>query len=392
MLPHLPYSYWPRIYLQSAVVAFVLTVVLMPLAIRWLRRAGVVDGVDEAKLHTRPTPRGGGIVIFIGFAVAVLLPNYRDNPMKGVVLGAFVCLLVGAVDDIRGGVPATIKLATLVLVTWVMSWYGVCLKLFPWYPLNLAVTILWIVGATSAFNGLDNMDGLAGGIAVLVSMVFFTIALQAYLAAGTENSLSWFGLLSAGLIGSGLGFLVYNMRPARVFMGDSGSFFLGFILSALGVMGEWAENPIIACTIPVLILGVPIFDFAYVILARIARGDTSTLRSIVEHCALDHLSHRLCWIGFSQRKAVFFIYLLVASLGVTGVLLRNSQHPIDSLLALAQGLSVIAIVVILMRTASRRHLALIQEEAEKLAELASHGGDRSRQLEIPGTERRRRAE
>ena len=349
--------YWPRTYITTAAMAFLLSVILTPVAMIVLRRTGMLDHNHGTKLHTRPVPRGGGIVIFIAFAAAVLLPNYRDNPMKGVLLGAAICLLVGAVDDFRGGIPASLKFLTLVVVTVVMSRFGVNLKLFQFYPLDLLLTILWIVGVTSAFNALDNMDGLASGLAVIVASMFLLIAMQSFLEQGTETSLSWFGLLSAGLIGANLGFLVYNFNPARIFMGDSGSFFLGFTLAALGVMGEWSESRIVSCTIPVLILGVPIFDFAYIIIARILRGDTRTLRQVIEHCALDHISHRLVWIGFTQRKAVFFIYLISLALGATGVLLRNSSTTTDMVLGIFQGLAIAVIIMILMATAKRHYVA-----------------------------------
>ena len=145
-------------------------------------------------------------------------------------------------------------------------------------------------------------------------------------------------------------------------MGDSGSFFLGFTLAALGVMGEWTESPIVSCTIPVLILGVPIFDFAYILVARILRGETRTLREVIEHCAPDHLSHRLVWIGFSQRRAVMMIYLISICLGITGVLLRNSRLAFDSVLALAQGLAIVVVVMTLMAMAAHRHIVHVQEE------------------------------
>ncbi|MBM3289266.1 MAG: undecaprenyl/decaprenyl-phosphate alpha-N-acetylglucosaminyl 1-phosphate transferase, partial [Candidatus Hydrogenedentes bacterium] len=200
MLDQLPY--WPRTYILSGCVAFIVSALVMPVAIAVLRRYGVIDHVSENKIHDRPVPRAGGIVIFLAFAIGVLMPNYRDNPMKGVMLGAGVCLLVGAIDDWRGGVPAVLKFLTLVGVTFIMSWYGVLLRMFNVYWLDLALTILWVVGVTSAFNGLDNMDGLGGGVATIVSTMYLTIALQAFYAAGTESSLSWFGLLAAGLIGA----------------------------------------------------------------------------------------------------------------------------------------------------------------------------------------------
>jgi UDP-GlcNAc:undecaprenyl-phosphate GlcNAc-1-phosphate transferase len=346
--------------------AFVISALGMPVAIYLLRKCRILDHVSNNKIHERPVPRGGGIVIFLAFAIAVLLPNYRDNPMKGVLLGSAICLIVGAADDMRGGIPASLKFLTLLAVTVIMSRFGVLLNIFNIYPLDLALTLLWVVGVTSAFNGIDSMDGLAAGIATIVSGMYVIIAVQAFFAAGTETSLSWFGLLASGLIGANLGFLVYNFKPAWVFMGDSGSFFLGYTLAALGVMGEWGRSPIISLSIPILILGVPIFDFAYIIFARVLRGETRTIRDVIEHCAPDHLSHRLVWIGFSQRKAVTFIYLIAVSMGVSGILLRNSASLFDTALALFQGIAIVLIVIILMATAARRHRALIDEEVAKL--------------------------
>ncbi len=355
---------WPILYLYTGAMAFVLSAFLMPVCIRLLRKYEVIDHLSEDKIHKTPTPRGGGIVIFIAFAAAVILPNYRDNPMKGVLIGSFICLMVGAIDDLRGGVPAVIKLGALTAATLIMSFFGVQLNLFGIYPLDLFITWLWIVGITSAFNGIDNMDGLASGVAVIVSAMYLTIAIDSYYIAGTETSLSWFGLLASGLIGANLGFLLYNFKPAKIFMGDSGSFFLGFILAALGVMGEWADDRVVACTIPLLILGVPIFDFGYILLSRIKSGQTRTVRDVIEHCAPDHLSHRLVWLGFTHRQAVLFIYIMAFALGLSGLLLRNSERGLDSLLGLAQGASVLLLIAVLMITAQRRHANITPIDAK----------------------------
>ncbi len=364
MLFRLP-DYWPRTYILVGCTAFMLAALGMPVAIYLLRKLGVMDAVADNKIHTQPVPRGGGIVIFLAFAIAVLLPGYRSHGMNGILVGAFICLLVGALDDWVGGIPGFYKLITLLIVTLILSWFGVRINVFKNVVLDVGLTMFWIVGVTSAFNGSDNMDGLASGIAVIVSLMFFAIAVQAYLHTSTETSLSWFGMLAIGLIGANLGFLIYNFNPALIFMGDSGSFFLGFTLAALGVMGEWTENRIISCIIPVLILGVPIFDFAYILIARVLRGETRTFREIIDHCATDHLSHRLVWFGFSQRKAVLLIYLISMSLGVSGILLRNSSSYIDGGLALFQGLSIVAIVVILMAAAARHHGALMKRHIEE---------------------------
>lgn len=363
-------DYWPRTYFTVGCTAFFITALAMPLGIRVFRLLGMMDPVSANKIHTKPVPRGGGIIIFLAFAVAVLLPGYRSDGMNGILLGALICLVVGALDDYIGGIPGFYKLITLVAATLILSQFDVRINLFQNTYLDVAVTILWIVGVTSAFNGTDNMDGLASGLAVIVAGMFFAIAVQTYLEAGRETSLSWFGMLAMGLIGANLGFLIFNSNPARVFMGDSGSFFLGFTLAALGVMGEWTENRIIACTIPVLILGVPLFDFAYIIIARIIKGETRTFRSVIDHCAPDHLSHRLVWFGFTQRQAVFFIYLISITLGISGILLRNTTSVLDSQLALFQGLAIVAIIIILMALAARRHAATLEAHEAAYKDLA----------------------
>jgi len=348
-------QYWPRTYLTVGLTAFLVSAAAMPLAIFVLKRLHVMDGVTARKLHERPVPRGGGIVMFAAFAIAVLLPGYRSSGFNGLILGAFLCTTVGALDDITGGrIPGTWKLATLVAATLVLGSFGVRLNLFQSALLDTGFTILWIVGVTSAINGIDNMDGLASGIAVIVCAVYVFIAMQVWSVARTETSLSWFGMLAAGLIGANLGFLIYNFKPARIFMGDSGSFFLGFTLAALGVMGEWSENRVVSCTVPVLVLGVPLFDFAYIITARIVRGETRSLSSIINHCALDHLSHRLVWMGFSQRQAVLFIYLLCVVLGFSGILGRNSANYLGSAIGITQGLAILVVVAVLMAVANRR--------------------------------------
>jgi UDP-GlcNAc:undecaprenyl-phosphate GlcNAc-1-phosphate transferase len=352
MIPYL--HYWLRAYIAVGLTAFIAAVILVPITIVILKRLGSVDHVSPAKIHDRPVVRGGGIAIFAAFAIAVLWPDYRSTPFNGVMIGAFICLVLGALDDLRGGIPAVVKLGTLFAATLVLSNFGVRLNLFQWPPLDIALTMIWIAGVISAFNGIDNMDGQASGVAVIISAMFFIIALQGFFLAGGETSLSWFGMMAAALVGANLGFLIYNWSPAKIFMGDSGSFFLGFMIGALSVMGEWAESKIIAITIPILILGVPLFDFAYIIIARILRGETRTLRQVIEHCGTDHLSHRLVWIGLSRKQAVLFIYLMCLALGASGILLRNSTGLFDSLVGLLQGAAFLASIVILMAAAERR--------------------------------------
>ena len=131
-------------------------------------------------------------------------------------------------------------------------------------------------------------------------------------------------------------------------------------------MGEWNESPVVASTIPILILGVPLFDFAYIIVTRILHGETKTLLQVIEHCAPDHLSHRLVWIGFSQRNAVLLIYLIAAALGITGLLLHDSRSAFGSAFGLIQGLAFVVVILILMGTAERRSREVIRTRIELL--------------------------
>ena len=140
-----PLPAWPTLYIYTGLIAFVLSAFLMPFGIRILRKMNIMDQVSVEKIHTAPVPRGGGIIIFIAFAIAVLIPDYRDNPMKGVLMGAFLCLVVGAIDDIRGGVPAVIKVGVLVVGTIIMSSFGVQLHLFNNYPLDLVFVLVGCV-------------------------------------------------------------------------------------------------------------------------------------------------------------------------------------------------------------------------------------------------------
>jgi UDP-GlcNAc:undecaprenyl-phosphate GlcNAc-1-phosphate transferase len=179
--------------------------------------------------------------------------------------------------------------------------YGVVVHVFPNYLINVMCTIIGLVGITNALNFLDNMDGLAAGLACICS---FGIAAIAY-----RTGQRWLVFLSVSLLGSILGFLRYNFKPAKIFMGDSGSTFLGFTIAAMIIMATWSEYRIVAITIPVLILGIMIFDTTLITILRILEGKVRTFRQWLEHADTDHLSHRLADMGLSHRETVMFIYI-----------------------------------------------------------------------------------
>ncbi len=309
------------------------------------RRLGILDHPGGRKTHARPVPRIGGAAMYVAYCVAVIYSCSHGGPQRGVLLGGLLPLAIGLVDDIRR-VPALIKLAALVAASLVLVHSGVVLTMTGWYVGDVLLTVVWIVSVTSAFNALDNMDGLAAGVAMLAACTYFVISLRTF-----EHA--W-GVMALALAGATLGFLRFNFKPASIFMGDSGSFFLGFTLAAMAVMGEWSTSRLKAMAIPVLILGVPLADLAYVIVVRQRRQITQTLKEIVTFCGRDHFSHRLVDLGLGERGAVLFVYLVCACVGLAAVAVRFARA-LDAVLLLAQFLMMMTVIAILMRLA-RRHL------------------------------------
>ncbi len=335
---------WLGRYSIILLISFCLAFLLTPL-IRFISlKIGAVDEPNERKLHTKPTPRLGGIGIYIAYSLALLYAVKLSNQQIGVLIGGFIVLLIGFIDDLKG-LPATAKLLALILVALVLSSYGVSLDLFKNHYINLILTILWIVGVISAINAIDNMDGLASGLSFIASTSYLAVALQ------TEQ---WeWGALAAALTGATLGFLKFNFAPASIFMGDSGSFFLGFTLASLGIMGGWSTNPVKASIIPILILGVPIFDLIYTVIVRHREGITKNIRDIITFSGKDHISHRLAALGLSHKNAVLFIYMVSICVSVGAIVLRNASK-LDAILLLGQFILIFIIVAILMNLVKKK--------------------------------------
>jgi UDP-GlcNAc:undecaprenyl-phosphate GlcNAc-1-phosphate transferase len=287
-------------------------------------RVGLVDKPGDAKFHSEDTPLGGGIAMFLSLLTLFLFPEMRTSQVYVIAIAAFSLTVLGLIDDYKP-LPGAYKFVLLVIITLVCSRFELVAKTTRIPPVDLMITVLWMVGISSAFNAIDNIDGLATGIAVIASFFFYVVAWQ-------TNQVV-LGGVSIALAGSCLGFLVFNFPPAKIFMGDSGSFFLGFILAALGVMGKWHSNAVIASTIPILILGLPMFDLFFTVLWRHLHGVTRTLKALLNHCDTDHVSHRLVGLGLGKRQAVILLYLVSASFGVSASTLRNAV-PIEALLML----------------------------------------------------------
>jgi UDP-GlcNAc:undecaprenyl-phosphate GlcNAc-1-phosphate transferase len=190
---------------------------------------------------------------------------------------------------------------------------GIYIGTFPWEALNIAVTLLWVVVVTNSMNLMDNMDGLSGGIGAVAAIFFLLLAAM--------NDQYLVGALSAALVGACLGFLVYNFNPASIFMGDAGALFLGFILAAVAIKLRFPEGlQIVTWMVPVLILGLPLFDTALVIVSRLRRGYNPLTTP-----GKDHTSHRLVALGYTRREAVLICYLICAGLGVIALFVTEAS-------------------------------------------------------------------
>jgi UDP-GlcNAc:undecaprenyl-phosphate GlcNAc-1-phosphate transferase len=332
---------WLYLVVLAFAIALFATPLVRALALRW----GVLDIPSARKVHDAATPLLGGAAVYCAFATTVLTGFDFSRPLKGVAVGGTLIVAIGILDDLFDLRPS-LKLMGHIGAALVAVAYGVVLNVTPyWVPgfawLNVGLTILWFVTVTNAIQFLDGMDGLASGLGVIAGIFFSIAALQ------TEQRYLMYP--SAALVGACLGFLPYNFRPGRaqIFLGDSGATFIGFTLAGLAVMGEWAEgDPIIALLTPSLVLGVPLFDLAFVGVARIVTGKVHSLPEWLAYTGRDHIHHRFEQLGLTKRQSVLLIFFLASTLGLSAILLRDAT-PREATLILVQAACILAIVAVL---------------------------------------------
>ena len=302
------------IYLIVFAGALVLTIGATPVA-RWLApRVGVMDRPEARKVHRRPVPRLGGVAIYLAVIIAALvLGEYRNfNQFGTILIGATGISFMGLIDD-RWGLRPVVKLIGQILAALLLYATGIYVGTFNNPTLNLVTTVLWVGYITNAINLLDNMDGLAGGVTAIASAFF---ALMCFFSGQYLV-----GALSVAVLGACMGFLFYNLNPANVFMGDSGALFLGFILSALGIKLRFPDNvTFVTWMVPVLVMGLPVFDTALVIVSRLRRG-----LNPLSTPGQDHVSHRLVTAGLTQREAVLTLYVVSFILGMTATFVTQAS-------------------------------------------------------------------
>lgn len=294
---------------SALIVAIGATPVMRQVALRF----GVTDQPNARKIHTNPVPLLGGAAIYVAFILALYLLGDRRyvNEVVGIFVGATLVSLMGVVDD-RWGLGSYVKLGGQILAAGILIYSGVQVRLFGHW-LDILITVVWVVGITNAMNLLDNMDGLSGGIAAIAA-IFFTL-----LAALSDQYLV--GALAAALTGACIGFLIYNWNPAHIFMGDTGSLFLGFLLAAVAIKLRFPSNSnTVTWMIPVMVLGVPILDTTLVFISRLRRG-----KNPLTTPGKDHLSHRLAYLTGSRREAVLICYLIGCGFGLAGIFLTDAN-------------------------------------------------------------------
>ncbi|MEW6356647.1 MAG: MraY family glycosyltransferase [Planctomycetota bacterium] len=346
-------------------IAFLLTLILTPIVRRLAPRLGLVDRPNARKMHIQPMPLGGGIAIFIGVVAPILigllvtfllaagiplpavpdivreqLPLLRAAAPKVVVLliGGAIIFTLGLLDDRKGlGVPMRFGVESAVALLLVLC--GMDITLFIENPIICAIiTIGWIVGITNAFNFLDNMDGLSAGTALILSCIFFVVAVQ--------TGQFFVAALLLAIIGATAAFLVFNFPPAKIFMGDTGALFIGYMLAVAAVVFTFyvEGSPLFPICVPLLVFCVPIFDAISVIAIRLREG-----RSPFQ-ADTKHFSHRLVALGMTPRQAVLTIYLVTFATGVTATLLYRTTT-VGALIILIQVLAVMVVIVLLQKAA-----------------------------------------
>ena len=311
----------------------------MPYVIKAAYRLGAVDQPEKRKVHNHIMPRLGGLGIFSAFIIVLLFGVQVSEPILGIMIGGTVVFLVGMFDDIYQ-LPPLVKLAGQSAAAAIAIYFGVVVS-FVTNPfdgpielgyLGIPLTFLWIVGISNAINLIDGLDGLAAGVSAIAAA---TIGFVAYTQGQNSVFIAAFILVAAII-----GFLPYNFHPARTFMGDGGSNFLGFILGCLAIMGLTKSTAVISLFVPIVILGIPIFDTFFAIIRRIYN------KAPIFMPDKSHLHHRLMAIGCGHRNSVLIIYAISGFFGLMAIVLNHVNKPKATL--------VLALLLILIVTGAEK--------------------------------------
>ncbi len=306
----------------AVLCAMIVSYLMCPLVKSFAYKIGAIDvPKDNRRMHKKPTPRLGGLAIFLGFIVSILLFVRIDHQMQGILLGAVTIVVLGVVDDmtpLRAGFKFLVQIAAALIAVFhgvvihTLSNPNVFSRELYWDLgwLAIPVTVLWIVGITNSVNLIDGLDGLANGVSTISALTLLVIALLV--------SEAQVALVMAALVGACIGFMPFNRNPAKMFMGDTGSTFLGYILATVSIQGLFKYYAIISFVVPFLVLGLPMFDTLFAIIRRLAHGQNPMAPD------RGHIHHRLIDMGLNQKQAVAALYAVSSILGLSAVVLTAS--------------------------------------------------------------------
>ena len=305
--------------LMALAAAFVISFASTPVVKSFAQKVGAIDVPTEARrVHDHPIPRLGGLAIFLGFLLSVILFAEIDQKIRGILIGSVIIVATGAVDDVVS-LRASVKFIIQIIVAIIAVMHGVVIEVVM-NPnvfaeaehialgfLSIPITVIWIVAVTNAVNLIDGLDGLAVGGSTIASVTMLVVALVV-----AEPNVA---IILACLAGACVGFMPYNLNPAKIFMGDTGALLLGYVLSTASVLGMFKFYAIVSFFVPVLALAVPIMDTSFAFTRRILKGQSPFKPD------RGHFHHRLLDMGMSQKQAVSILYTVSIILGVTAVVL-----------------------------------------------------------------------
>ncbi len=349
----------------ALLVALVVSFLASPIVKTFAYKVGAVDvPKDNRRMHHVPIPRLGGLAIFLGFIVSILLFAEMTDQFRSILLGAVIIVVLGVVDDITP-LPAKFKFLIQIAAALIPALNGVVIHVLsnpnllsenPYWDmgaLSIPITVLWIVAITNAVNLIDGLDGLAIGVSAISATTVLVISLLV-----SEVQVA---VVMAALVGACVGFMPYNINPAKMFMGDTGATFLGYILACMSVEGLFKSWAIISFAVPFLILGLPIFDTAFAFIRRIAHGQSPM------QADRSHIHHRLIDMGLNQKQAVATLYVISAILGLSAVVLTTSGE----LRAMIFFVSLCVVAAVAARAVFPKEVR--EELLEEMEELKEHG-------------------
>jgi UDP-GlcNAc:undecaprenyl-phosphate/decaprenyl-phosphate GlcNAc-1-phosphate transferase len=328
--------------------AWIVTYLFIPKVRTFALKVGWADEPNARRLHNEPRPNAGGLAIYTGVIAAMILAGCLapivlakvQVAILAILLGGSVLVLVGFIDDQFGGLPALFRLVIQILTALLLVVCGIQIHVIYFGApvdgiLSVVFTVLWIVGITNAVNLMDGMDGLAGGVSFITAMSLLAASAQFEARAAAT-------LICAGVAGAALGFLRHNYHPSRIFMGDAGAYFLGYVLAATSILGNGKVTTVTSLIPTIMLFLVPVVDTSQVIIKRLLAG-----KNPLSTPGKDHLHHRLLAQGFSQRHSAVILWAVTLAGGIIAMRMQGTRD--QAIVVTSVGIALMLIMTVWLR-------------------------------------------